>query len=164
MRDAVRRVIIMPEQDPSREPRVQYDIGQQHAGAINNVARDQYLIQQRESFLRDVAGTRTKARYAIVLGAVFFVVGFGMFAAGVLTFMIGVTDFDPANPPLEMPTPFGQKIFGVPSGLIGWAIAAVGIFVLLLGTVLHVVATARRRRVDQEYPDPRSMGRERPGA
>jgi DNA transposition AAA+ family ATPase len=46
-------------------PNVRYDIGQQHAAAISNVARDQYNVsirQERESFLRDIAATKTKAR------------------------------------------------------------------------------------------------------
>ena len=45
----------------------QFDIGDQEANVINNVARDQHIahvqqiIQERRSFLRDVAATRTKA-------------------------------------------------------------------------------------------------------
>jgi hypothetical protein len=40
-------------------------------------------------------------------------------------------------------------------------LAAGGGFVLIVGIVLHIVATSRRKRVDQNYPDPRSMWRER---
>jgi len=48
---------------------VHYSIGQQDAQVISNVGRDQYdahvqqVIQQRDSFLRDIAATKTKARW-----------------------------------------------------------------------------------------------------
>jgi len=47
---------------------------------------------------------------------------------------------------------FGPSIGGVPSGLIGWAMAALGMLLIVAGTVLHVVATSRRKRADRELP------------
>jgi uncharacterized membrane protein len=128
---------------------VRYDIGRQEAGVINNVARDQYLIQQRESFLRAVAGTRTKARFLIAVSFVLYAVGFALFAYGILSFMMEIPEWDGSG---DMPSPFTQKIFGVPSAMLGFAMCAVGSFMLIAGTVLHVVATARRKRVEIEYP------------
>jgi hypothetical protein len=147
--------------DGRRTGEVRYDVGHQQAEMINNIGRDQFLIQQRENFLREVAGTRTKARYLILLGFILIVVGFSMFAGGVLSFLNQIPQYDGFDTSSEMPTPFGNDVFGVPSGLLGWALAAAGMFVLVVGVVMHVVATSRRKRVDQNYPDPRSMWRER---
>ena len=55
-----------------------YRVDEQYGQVINNVGRDQnnsYLIQQRENFLREVAATKTKARWLIWTGFVSFVVG-----------------------------------------------------------------------------------------
>jgi len=138
---------------------VRYDIGQQEAQVISNVGRDQYtahvqqVIQQRDSFMREIAGTRTKARWLVWLGLLLFVVGFAMFAAADLNFLKQVsTGFGSSTAP---PTdPFGHPILGIPSGLLGWAIGAVGSLMLIIGIVLHIVATSRRRRVEREYPLP----------
>jgi uncharacterized membrane protein YidH (DUF202 family) len=130
---------------------VHYDVGQQQAGVINNVARDQFLIQQRENFLREVAGTRTKVRYLIVLGFVMYAVGLVMFAYGFISFAIEMSQIDISNPPSKLPTPFGKEIFGVPVWLLGWALGVMGSFAMIVGLVLHVVATSRRRQVEREY-------------
>src|SRR4029077_10190575 len=51
------------------EAAVVHQIAEQRAGVINNVDRDQYIShvqyvnQQRENFLREVAATKTKARW-----------------------------------------------------------------------------------------------------
>ena len=72
---------------------MRYDIGQQEAQVISNVGRDQYnahvqqVIQQRDSFMREIAGTKTKARWLVWLGLLLFVVGFAMFAAADLNFL-----------------------------------------------------------------------------
>jgi Inner membrane component of T3SS, cytoplasmic domain len=143
----------------TRPPTVTYDVGQQRAEAINNVGQNQYnsIVQQRESFFREVAATRTKARWLVWVGLLFFVVGFAVFAAGDLVFIKRIADLmqsnqEPASS--EIPSPLGKDIFGIPSGLLGWAIAALGLLMLLLGIVLHIVATSRRRRVDRELPMP----------
>jgi hypothetical protein len=55
------------------ERAVRFDVGNQSAGMINNVGRDQhlsyvqYIQQQRASFARDIAATKTKARWFIWL-------------------------------------------------------------------------------------------------
>ena len=130
-----------------------YHIDQQHGEIISNVGRDQYnsyaqhVIQQRETFLREIAATKTKARWLIWAGFLAFVAGFGLFAAGVLGFLKqagSAVQSGDAGPPTS---PFGPKIAGIPSGLLGWALAALGMLLLVVGIVLHIVATSRRRRV-----------------
>jgi hypothetical protein len=38
----------------------------------------------------------------------------------------------------------------MPIGIIGWAVGAFGMLILIVGVVLHVVATSRRRRVERD--------------
>ena len=54
----------------------------------------------------------------------------------------------------SMTSPFGRDIGGVPIGLIGWALSAAGMILLMVGIVLHIVATSRRRRADRDFPVP----------
>jgi hypothetical protein len=154
-----------PEPNPTEfQPanKVRYDIGQQHGQVISNVGRDQYnahvqqVIQQRDSFLREVAATRTKARWLVWLGLLLFVAGFALFAAADLNFLKQISSDFQSNgaPPAPPSDPFGRPIFGIPSGLLGWAIGAVGALMLVIGIVLHIVATSRRRRVERNYPLP----------
>ena len=109
-------------------------------------------MQQRENFFREIAATKTKARWLVWTGFVAFVVGFGLFAAGVLGFI------KQAGSAVEtgggVTSPFGPDIVGVPLGLLGWALGALGLLLLVVGIVLHIVATSRRRRVDRELPVP----------
>ena len=134
---------------------VTYRVDEQYGQVINNVGRDQnnsYLIQQRENFLREVAATKTKARWLIWTGFVSFVVGFAIFAAGVLGFIKQVSgDVSTGTQPGAI-TPFGRTVDGIPSGLIGWAMGALGMLLIIVGIVLHIVATSRRRRIDRELP------------
>ena len=138
-----------------------YEIGQQEAQVISNVGRDQYhaqvqqVIQQRDSFMREIAGTKTKARWLVWLGLLLFVVGFAMFAAADLNLMKQISsDFGSNGSPAPPTDPFGHPILGIPSGLLGWAIGAIGGLMLVIGIVLHIVATSRRRRVERDYPLP----------
>ena len=136
---------------------VNFDIGYQRDGVFHNVGRDQYqyIMQQRESFLRHVAATKTKARWLVWLGFAFTVVGFAMFASGVLGFLSSITDaVQTGAEPSGTVSPFGGDVGGFPSGLVGWVLAAIGSFMIILGIVLHVVAASRRKRVDREYPMP----------
>jgi hypothetical protein len=132
---------------------VSYRVDGQYGQVINNVGRDQnnsYLIQQRENFLREVAATKTKARWLIWTGFVAFVAGFAIFAAGVLGFIKQVSgDVSTGAQPSGI-TPFGRTVDGIPSGLIGWAMAALGMLLIIVGIVLHIVATSRRKRIDRE--------------
>ena len=136
-------------------------IHEQRAGVINNVDRDQYIShvqyvnQQREDFLREVAATKTKARWLAWTGFLMFVVGFGIFAAADLSFIKGISDaIQNGGEPPPTASPFGREIGGVPFGLAGWALAALGTILLIVGIVLHIVATSRRRRAYRDFPVP----------
>jgi predicted component of type VI protein secretion system len=139
---------------------VRYEIGRQDGQEISNVGRDQYnaqiqqVIQQRDSFMREIAGTRTKARWLVWLGLLLFVAGFALFAAADLNLLKQISSDFQSNSAAPPANPFGRPIFGVPSGLLGWAMAAVGSLMLVIGIVLHIVATSRRRRVERDYPMP----------
>ena len=152
-----------PEPNPTEFQQagpVRYDIGQQEAPVISNVGRDQYnahiqqVIQQRDGFLREVAATRTKARWLVWLGLLLFIVGFAMFAAVDLNLLKQISSDFGSNNPAPPTDPFGRPILGLPSGLFGWALGAIGSLMLIIGIVLHIVATSRRKRVEREYPLP----------
>ena len=137
---------------------VSYHVDGQRGEIINNVGRDQYnayvqhVIQQRENFLHEIAAIKTKARWLIWTGLLSFVAGFTLFAAGVLGFLKQVGGAVTTGTQPSGVDQFGPSIGGVPSGLIGWAMAALGMLLIVAGTVLHVVATSRRKRADRELP------------
>ncbi len=135
-----------------------HHIDEQHAGVINNAEHQynshvQYVNQQRENFLREVAATKTKARWLAWAGFLMFVAGFGIFAAADLSFIKEISDSIQSGGPVSPPTsPFGRDVGGVPIGLAGWALGALGMILLIVGIVLHVVATSRRRRAYRDFP------------
>ena len=71
-----------------------YDVGYQEAVAIHNVGRDQYLIEQRDSLARDIASTKSKARFAIWTGAVLAAAGFAVIGIGFYRYSNALTSFD----------------------------------------------------------------------
>ncbi|MGX1159809.1 FHA domain-containing protein [Arthrobacter sp. SLBN-100] len=130
-----------------------YDIENQHAGNISNVAGNQYTAyvshvrQERESFLRDIAATKTWARWLIWVGLGLTIAGLVIVGANFLQFMEG------------MPTYTGGAIPAAFRGyIIGIYIVGGGQLFMIIGIVLHVVATSRRKRVDREFPLPRPGG------
>jgi len=134
---------------------VRYDIGSQSHGTFNNVGRDQYVAhvhQQREPFLREIAGTRTKARWLVWLGVLISVAGYA-WALLIMSSLFGTFgDMARAGPEgAELFTGFVDQM-GTYVGAV--AVAAVGNILLLIGIVLHIVATARKRRVDRDFPLP----------
>jgi len=104
--------------------------------------------------MREIAGTKTKARWLVWLGLLLFVAGFALFAAADLNLLKQISSDFQNNSTAPPANPFGRPIFGIPSGLLGWAMAAVGSLMLVIGIVMHIVATSRRRRVEREYPLP----------
>ncbi|WP_309113946.1 FHA domain-containing protein [Saccharothrix sp.] len=133
---------------------VNFEIPEQRAEVINNVGRDQYVLHQRDGFLREIAATRTRATRLIWLGAVLIVGGGAVFAGMVLKFMsdLSLPTF-PQEPGVMPDFDFmGPRIGGIPIGLIGWAVCGIGNVLLIAGIVLHVVATARKRKVDARFP------------
>jgi FHA domain-containing protein len=137
-----------------------YSIGQQDAQVISNVGRDQYnahvqqVIQQRDSFLRDIAATKTKARWLVWIGLLLFLAGFALFGAADLNFIRQISNDIQSGSTGPPSSPFGRDIGGVPSGLLGAGLAAIGMMLLVIGILLHIVATSRRRRVERELPLP----------
>jgi pSer/pThr/pTyr-binding forkhead associated (FHA) protein len=153
-----------------RSPGASYAIDQQWApsGQINNNAGNQYqsyvqyvqqVQQQRDSFFKEIAATRTKARVLIWFGLALTVIGFFLFGRLVLLMInaiwgLAFTDPYGAFPPPELAELWNEQIFGVNVGFVGFAICAIGQILLYIGVVLHIVATSRRRRVDRELPVP----------
>ncbi|XVV02456.1 FHA domain-containing protein [Actinosynnema sp. CA-248983] len=141
---------------PVVEEGARFDVSEQRADVINNVGRDQYVLHQRDGFLREIAATRTRATRLIWIGAVLIVVGGAVFAGMVLNFLSDLGP--PALPPEPGVMPelgfdlLGPRVGGVPIGLIGWAVCGIGNVLLIAGIVLHVVATARKRKVDARFP------------
>ena len=137
---------------PPAPPPVRYDIGAQQAGTINNVARDQYLYQ-RESFLREVAASKTKAHRLIAVGALLFVAGFVAMAAVLYQFGVDFSEVmasDLDSQQEDVPD------LAFPVAVLATLVSGLGVFLMALGVVLHVIATARRRQVAPSYPPQRS--------
>ncbi len=139
----------------------EYRVERQAASQLNNVGHDQYnaYIQQvreeRDSFARDIASTKTKASRLIWIGFAMFVVGGGTYAWAILRFAGQVDRLSVDDPDVfQPPSLFGPTVGGIPVGLIGFAVAGVGSLLLVVGVVLHVVAAARRRRLDAQAPIP----------
>lgn len=138
---------LLPAAPPTPGSAVQVDIGQQDAGVINNAGRDLFLMEKRESFLREIAATRTKARWLVWLGLLIMLGGFGWTMMAFLEMVPDFTDLSPAAFDA-----FGRNFERYIWGMI---VAIFGQFLLIMGVVLHIIATARRRRLDRELPFPR---------
>ncbi|MDQ0767948.1 uncharacterized membrane protein YidH (DUF202 family) [Pseudarthrobacter defluvii] len=134
-------------------PRGRYDIESQRAGNISNVAGNQYTAyvshvrQERESFLQTIAATRTKARWMIWIGLGLTIVGLVVVGVNFVQF----TEDLPAYTGEGFPSSFRGYIIGI-------FIVGGGQLLMIIGLVLHIVATSRRKRVDREFPLPRPAG------
>ena len=131
----------------------QYEIENQHAGNISNVAGNQYayvshIRQERESFLQTVAATKTKARWLIWVGVCLTLVG--LVIAGGTFYQIFTGSFDA----------IGSNVFRELGGVYVIGVFAImgGQMLIVIGIVLHIVATSRRKRVDREFPLPHPRG------
>ncbi|GAA1976868.1 hypothetical protein [Microbacterium pumilum] len=142
-----------------------FDVHSQSAGAINNVGRDQYtsyvahIQSQRESFLRDVAATRSKARWLVWLGLLGILAGTSIFLWIFAGYFDAFADAfrnmgDPTAFEYVFEAGFGQEIAGVNALIVGLGAAMIGQVMVIVGIILHIVATARRRRVDRELTVP----------
>jgi hypothetical protein len=128
-----------------------FNVPAQSGNHISNVAGSQYNLQMRENFLREVAAAKTRARWLSVIGFVMFVLGAGTYAWAILDFIGGFDDIGEETDPGTVEL-FGPDVGGVPVGLIGFAVAGIGSMLLIVGIVLHVIATAKRRRADRDFP------------
>ena len=140
---------------------VEYRVQSQSAGHLNNVGHDQYnayiqhVREERDSFARDIASTKTKASRLIWIGLAMFVVGFGTYAWVIMRFAGHVDGLAIDEPEVfDPPNLFGPQVGGIPVGFIGFALAGIGSLLIVVGIVLHVVAAARRRRLDTQSPPP----------
>jgi pSer/pThr/pTyr-binding forkhead associated (FHA) protein len=120
-------------------------------GVQNNYV--QHVMQQRESFLREVAATRTKARWFVWSGLALLVAGMAAGVYAVLTSFQQITsvlgtDVEPSS----SFNPFGGDF--VPLFAFAEFGTLIGALLVVVGIVLHVVATARKRRVDERLPLP----------
>ncbi|MCI9870560.1 FHA domain-containing protein [Arthrobacter humicola] len=131
----------------------QYEIENQHAGTISNVAGNQYtayvshIRQERESFLQAVAATKTRARWLIWIGAGLAITGLVIAGSGFYQFMEEIPNYRGVG------TPASFRLY-----ITGLFIAGGGSILITIGIVLHVVATSRRKKVEREFPLPRRRG------
>jgi hypothetical protein len=151
-------------------PRVSYTVGEQRGEHINNVGRDQYnqyvqqIRQERASFLAAVAAARTRARRLALLGFLLILGGGGVYGWVLLRSVTSIFDTvssasrDPDSDfSANIPDLLGEKIHGVPIGVLGFAAVAVGTVLMVIGIVMHVSTTARSRRGDTEFINALSM-------
>ena len=139
-----------------------FDIERQRGGVISNVGRDQHnynsyvqhVMHERQSFLRDIAATRSKAWLLVCFGFFFVIVGFGVWAANIFNFIDNAQNLGPDAQPGDLPL-LGQEILGIPVAVYGFAGMVVGMTMLVIGIVLHIVAAARRKRLPAIPPPPR---------
>ncbi|MDR7185216.1 hypothetical protein J2X85_002250 [Microbacterium trichothecenolyticum] len=156
--------------------RQRIDIDSQRARRIDNVTGDKYdhsqndysqyvqfIERERDSFLREVASTRTKARWLVWLGLTGIVVGFGIMLWIFAGYFDAFADIfrhidDPAAAQQAFQTAievsFGLKLVGVNAIVLSLGLSTIGGIMLVVGIVLHVVATARRKRVDRDLVVP----------
>jgi hypothetical protein len=144
---------LLPAQDGKpviarREAR--FDIDSQQARSISNVGGNQYnYVQERESFLRTIAATKTRARILVWMGLLLYVAGGSVFAVTIMRLFGVISNADASSEP-DFHDIFGKQVLGVPLGLWGWATAGIGTLLLVVGIVLHIVASARRRRGESD--------------
>ncbi|XUL88983.1 FHA domain-containing protein [Streptomyces galilaeus] len=158
--DVLPRPVSVPR-PPDAAPVVRFASDRQEAGQLNNVGGNQYnqylqqMREDRESFLREIAGTRSRARWLVVVGFIVGTVGFGIHVAVfrdafrkmvewfhcLPTGPACISDFQPADL-------FGPDVLGMPLLLIAIALYGCGACLMLIGLVLHIIAASRRRYVE----------------
>lgn len=138
---------------PSSQMGGEMNFGDVKADNFNAAGRDVNIFrEQRDNFLRDIASTRSKATWLLVLG-------FFMFVGGFATFMVGLykaakqsqTDFDSGSMSFGSGDWLGPEVGGVPIVAIGYGLAFIGMVLATIGLVLHIVAAARKRRFESDW-------------
>jgi hypothetical protein len=133
---------------------VRYDMDRLDADTINMAGRDNnyyaYLVE-RQSFLAEVAATKTKARVLAWLGFVLFVAGSATYGAMIIRFMKTVPNTGSEYNPSDLQL-LGPDVAGVPIGAIGIGAAGLGVTLLIVGIVLHIAASSKRRHVERDMP------------
>ena len=98
-----------------------------------------------ETACRDAARDVTDAEALHRLGFLLVVLGFTMYGASILRSMQQVQVADENTDPQDI-----QLLR--PMGILGLGLFLLGSVLLIVGIVLHIVASARRRRVDRDMP------------
>jgi hypothetical protein len=140
-----------PAEPPPAAPR--FDVRDQRGEVISNVGRDQHnyqsyvqhVMQERRSFLRDIAATRSKAWLLVCFGFLLAIAGYGVWAANIFNLIDSVQNVGPDAQPGDFPL-LGRKVLGIPVGVYAFAAMVLGAVLLIVGIVLHIVAAARRKR------------------
>lgn len=127
------------------------------AEGVQYIQRIQNVLHERRSFLRDVAGTRTWARWLAWTGLFLAVTGLGTVLVFQLRFLEAVfgavsTGVPPDPTAIDV---FGREAAGVPVFALGALAMFLGVLLLVVGIVLHVVATARLSKIEERHPIPR---------
>ena len=132
---------------PQQTTGASFDVKTQTGHTISNVGRDQYnyMVQQRESFLREVAATRTRARRLVTFGLIVFVAAAGVEIAWLIVY---ANQFQSVNEQSDTNSLF--KSFTI--AFMAAGISAFGLILTIVGIILHVVATSRQRRVNENFP------------
>jgi hypothetical protein len=98
-------------------------------------------IAARRSFLREIAAARTRARY-VVLGGFLLFVGGGLIVLGPLLAWFDFIATARMEDEYDLSTTNNLSMM-----VIGALITVTGKITMIVGTILHVIATARRRRL-----------------
>lgn len=160
--DSTASLPIQSDQRPGNRPAEMqgwYEIESQHGASISNVAGNQYtsyvqhVRRERESFLREVAATRTKARWLIWSGAFISIFGLVLFGGSLFQFMNHIIEMM-RRFPNSVNTPFLPENIMTPVVFVGLALLTLGNILMVVGIVLHIVATSRRKKVDRDLPMP----------
>jgi hypothetical protein len=133
----------LPASDVSR---THFDVGHQVGGSISNVGRDQYLqhvIASRESFAREIASTKTKARYLFWIGLLLFIAGSAVGLYGWHRYSDSLTAAG-SNAPTTLGGFFRTYAF---FAVVAAALNFLGVVLLVIGIVLRIVAASRRKRL-----------------
>lgn len=160
--DSTTSLPIHSDQRPGNRPagtQGWYEIERQHAASISNVAGNQYMSyvqhvrRERESFIREVAATRTKARWLIWSGVFISIFGLVLFGGSLIQFMNHIFEMLRESP-TSVNTPLLPENVMTPVIFVGWALLILGNILVVVGIVLHIVATSRRKKVDRDLPVP----------
>jgi hypothetical protein len=152
------------ELEPGVAARASFDVDEQYGAWISNVGGNQYVLAERQSFLREIAAARTRARRIILVGFLLFIVGLAVQFWVLYDYSAGFEQVwrEVQNNPASTESPLPDMALRLAA--VSSAALALGVVVMLTGLVLHIMATARRRRVEDDqrllrsagYPPPRS--------
>ena len=152
-----------PQDTGRRRYSASFDVDQQRAGVISNVAGNQYnsYVQQvmvsREDAFRAIASMSRVARMLLI-------VGFSLAFAGVLGFIASILlEAVKGSPDMSSPEAFEAstqmtEVFGVPLFALLFGVALVGMGLIFIGGIIQFAVLTRKKDVDRRYPLPPGWG------